>query len=86
MDATIRLLAGTLRPESLESESFTGNALDYPSFTRPGTFRGVAVPPVLLSGDHAKIAQWRREQSRERTSARRRDLLDDAALQGEEGP
>ncbi len=87
MDATIRLLAGALRAESLESESFTDKALDYPSFTRPATFRGVAVPPVLLSGDHAKIAQWRREQSRERTAARRRDLLDGAAaLQGEEGP
>ncbi len=85
MDATIRLLAGTLRPESLQSESFTDGVLDYPSFTRPATFRGVDVPPVLLSGDHAKIAQWRREQSRLRTEARRRDLLDDA-LQGEEGP
>jgi tRNA (guanine37-N1)-methyltransferase len=85
MDATIRLLAGALRPESLESESFSGGMLDYPSFTRPAIFRGVEVPPVLLSGDHAKIAQWRREQSRQRTAARRRDLLGDA-LQGEEGP
>jgi tRNA (guanine37-N1)-methyltransferase len=84
MDATIRLLTGALRPESLESESFTGGMLDYPSFTRPATFRGVDVPSVLLSGDHAKIAQWRREQSRLRTAARRRDLPD--ALQGEEGP
>jgi tRNA (guanine37-N1)-methyltransferase len=86
MDATIRFLAGALRAESLESESFSGGMLDYPSFTRPATFRGVDVPPVLLSGDHAKIAAWRREQSRERTIARRRDLLDDAALQGPEGP
>ena len=60
--------------------------LDYPSFTRPATFRGVDVPPVLLSGDHAKIAQWRREQSRLRTAARRRDLLDDTALQGSGSP
>ncbi|HEY6449236.1 MAG TPA: tRNA (guanosine(37)-N1)-methyltransferase TrmD [Candidatus Cybelea sp.] len=85
MDATVRFLAGALRPESLENESFTAGVLDHPSFTRPATFRGVDVPPVLLSGDHAKIAQWRREQSRLRTAARRRDLLDDA-LQGEEGP
>jgi tRNA (guanine37-N1)-methyltransferase len=85
MDATIRLLPGTLRPQSLESESFSGGRLDYPSFTRPATFRGVDVPPVLLSGDHARIARWRQEQSRLRTAARRRDLLDDA-LQGEEGP
>ena len=85
MDATVRLLAGALRPESLEHESFTGGTLDYPSFTRPASFRGVEVPPVLLSGDHAKIALWRREQSRLRTAARRRDLFDDA-LQGEEAP
>jgi tRNA (guanine37-N1)-methyltransferase len=78
MDATIRLLAGAVRPESLESESFAAGALDYPSFTRPATFRGIDVPAVLLSGDHAKIAQWRREQSRLRTAARRRDLLEGA--------
>ncbi|HET6274365.1 MAG TPA: tRNA (guanosine(37)-N1)-methyltransferase TrmD [Candidatus Cybelea sp.] len=86
MDATVRLLTGTLRPESLASESFAAGLLDYPSFTRPATFRGVDVPAVLLSGDHAKIAQWRREQSRSRTAARRRDLLDDPALQGPEAP
>lgn len=90
MDATIRLLAGVVRPASLESESFTGGLLDYPSFTRPATFRGVDVPPVLLSGDHGRIAEWRREQSRLRTTLRRRDLLkgdpDSRRLQGEEGP
>lgn len=77
IDATVRLLDGALRPASLESESFTGGLLDYPSYTRPAVFRGVAVPDVLLSGDHAKIAAWRREQSRRRTAARRRDLLGD---------
>jgi len=87
MDATIRLVEGVLRPQSLESESFASGMLDYPSFTRPASFRGVDVPAVLLSGDHAKIAKWRREQSRLRTAARRQDLLgDDAALQGDEGP
>ncbi len=89
MDATIRLLPGAVRPDSLASESFAGGTLDYPSFTRPAVFRGVDVPPVLLSGDHAKIARWRREQSRLRTAARRRDLLDalqEDALQGDEGP
>jgi tRNA (guanine37-N1)-methyltransferase len=85
MDATIRLVTGALRPESLESESFAAGMLDYPSFTRPATFRGVDVPAVLLSGNHAKIAQWRREQSRLRTAARRRDLLSNA-LHREEGP
>jgi tRNA (guanine37-N1)-methyltransferase len=86
LDATVRLLAGALRPESLEHESFTAGSLDYPSFTRPPSFRGVDVPAVLLSGDHAKIAAWRREQSRLRTAARRRDLLENASLQGEEAP
>jgi tRNA (guanine37-N1)-methyltransferase len=80
LDATVRLLAGAIRPESLESESFTGGLLDYPSYTRPPVFRGVAVPEVLLSGDHAKIAAWRREESRRRTAARR------TALHGEERP
>lgn len=86
MDATVRLLAGTLRRESLQHESFASGVLDYPSFTRPATFRGVDVPAVLLSGDHAKIAAWRREESRRRTAARRRDLLENASLQGEEAP
>jgi tRNA (guanine37-N1)-methyltransferase len=85
MDATVRLLPGVLRAESLESESFAAGALDYPSFTRPASFRGVDVPEVLLSGNHAKIAQWRREQSRLRTEARRRDLLD-RTLQTPERP
>jgi tRNA (guanine-N1)-methyltransferase len=84
MDATVRLVAGTVRPESLEHESFTAGLLDYPSFTRPAVFRGVEVPPVLLSGDHAKIAEWRREQSRRRTATRRQDLLG-GALHREEG-
>lgn len=74
MDATVRLLEGAVRAESLESESFTAGTLDYPSYTRPAVFRGVAVPEVLLSGNHAAIAAWRREQSRARTRARRPDL------------
>ncbi|MBV8489917.1 MAG: tRNA (guanosine(37)-N1)-methyltransferase TrmD [Candidatus Eremiobacteraeota bacterium] len=85
LDATIRLLAGSIRPESLESESFSGGLLDYPSYTRPAVFRGVSVPDVLLSGDHAKIAQWRREEARRRTAERRSDLLD-ASLRPDERP
>ncbi len=85
MDATVRLVAGVVRAESLENESFAAGTLDYPSFTRPASFRGVEVPEVLLSGNHAKIAQWRREQSRLRTEARRRDLLDET-LHPREGP
>ncbi len=74
LDATTRLLAGAINPESLACESFAQGFLDAPTYTRPATFRGAGVPDVLLSGDHAKIAAWRREQSRERTRARRRDM------------
>ena len=77
IDATVRLLAGAINAESLKSESFTGNLLDAPTYTRPATFRGVDVPAVLLSGDHAKIAAWRRNRSRERTLERRRDLVEE---------
>ncbi len=76
VDATIRLLDGALSAASLESESFGDGLLDAPAYTRPASFRGSNVPPVLLSGDHAKIAAWRREQSRSRTAARRPDLAD----------
>ena len=85
MDAAVRLVPGVIRTESLEHESFAAGTLDYPSFTRPASFRGVDVPDVLLSGNHAKIAQWRREQSRLRTEARRRDLLA-GTLHPQEGP
>lgn len=77
MDATVRLLEGAVRAESVARESFADGAdgrLDYPSYTRPAVFRGVSVPEVLLSGDHAAIAAWRREASRARTRARRPDL------------
>ncbi len=77
IDATVRLVAGAINADSLASESFTGNRLDAPAYTRPAAFRGADVPEVLLSGDHAKIAAWRREQSRARTIARRSDLLAD---------
>jgi tRNA (guanine37-N1)-methyltransferase len=75
MDATVRLVEGAIRPESATAESFRAGLLDHPSYTRPPVFRGVEVPEVLLSGDHARIARWRREQSRARTEARRKDLL-----------
>jgi len=85
LDATVRLLPGVIAPASLEEESFAAGRLDFPSYTRPASFRGVDVPAVLLSGDHAEIAKWRREQSRQRTAGRRQDLLDNA-LQPEEKP
>lgn len=74
VDATIRLVEGVIAAESRAAESFASdpNALDHPAFTRPPVFRGIAVPDVLLSGDHAKIAEWRRERSRERAAGRRK--------------
>ena len=78
MDATARLVEGVIKAESTAAESFgPDGALDYPAYTRPAVFRGVSVPEVLLSGDHAKIAAWRREQSRARTIARRPDSRGD---------
>jgi tRNA (guanine37-N1)-methyltransferase len=76
-DAVIRLLPGVLgADESSEDESFGRYGwLEYPHYTRPAEFRGMRVPDVLLSGDHAGIERWRREQSLVRTAARRPDLL-----------
>jgi tRNA (guanine37-N1)-methyltransferase len=80
IDAVVRLLAGALGDEdSAKDDSFsesTGGGLEYPHYTRPEVFRGMKVPEILLSGDHAKIAQWRRQQSRERTQKKRPDLLE----------
>jgi tRNA (guanine37-N1)-methyltransferase len=78
IDAVVRLLPGALGDEdSSKEESFSEGLLEYPQYTRPEEFRGMKVPGILLSGDHGKIAQWRREQALERTRQRRPDLLDD---------
>ena len=77
LDATIRLIPGAIEAASLEAESFAAGGLDYPVYTRPARFRGIDVPEVLLSGDHKRIAEWRREQSRSRTAARRPDLAEE---------
>ena len=76
-DAVIRLLPGVLGDaESASHDSFGhDNLLDFPQYTRPTEFRGMKVPEVLLSGNHKKIAEWRREQAEIRTIARRPDLL-----------
>jgi tRNA (guanine37-N1)-methyltransferase len=63
------------KTESVEKESFVRDRLDYPHYTRPREYRGLAVPDVLLSGDHARIERWRRARALERTHARRPDLL-----------
>ena len=76
IDAVTRLLPGVLGDESSAvEESFSHGLLEYPQFTRPAEFRGMKVPEVLLSGNHAAIAKWRAEQARLRTSERRPDLL-----------
>lgn len=74
-DAVVRLLPGVLGGEgATEDESFTTGRLEYPQYTRPPVFRGLAVPDILTSGNHAEIAKWRLEQSIARTRARRPDL------------
>jgi tRNA (guanine37-N1)-methyltransferase len=76
IDGMIRLLPGALGNEqSAVTESFSEGLLEHPHYTRPPEFRGLKVPEVLLSGNHSRIAQWRAEQSRSRTKARRPDLL-----------
>ncbi|HUW19537.1 MAG TPA: tRNA (guanosine(37)-N1)-methyltransferase TrmD [Sedimentisphaerales bacterium] len=81
VDAVVRLLPGALGDEdSPKDDSFSEGLLEYPQYTRPEVFRGMKVPDILLSGDHAKIARWRREQAVERTKKRRPDLLDNSRL------
>jgi len=76
IDALTRLLPGALGDEaSAQDESFSHGLLEHPQYTRPAEFRGLKVPEVLLSGNHAEIARWRAEQARARTQARRPDLL-----------
>src|SRR6478609_7050182 len=76
IDAVTRLLPGALGDDqSSHEESFSNGLLEYPQYTRPAEFRGMKVPEVLLSGNHAEIARWRAEQARARTSERRPDLL-----------
>ncbi|AHF01619.1 tRNA (guanine-N1)-methyltransferase [Thiomicrospira aerophila AL3] len=76
MDAVIRLQPGALgHQDSARQDSFSDGLLDCPHYTRPEVVDGKAVPPVLMSGNHAHIAKWRYEQQRQRTQARRPDLL-----------
>jgi tRNA (guanine37-N1)-methyltransferase len=75
IDACVRLLPGVAGNESsLAEESFAGDLLEYPHYTRPRLWEGHAIPEVLLSGDHEKIAKWRREQAEKITKERRPDL------------
>jgi len=76
IDAVIRLLPGAIDDASTAEESFAEGLLEYPQYTRPPSFRGMDVPSILTSGDHAAVARWRHERARERTRERRPDLLD----------
>jgi tRNA (guanine37-N1)-methyltransferase len=85
VDAMARLLPGVVGDErSVAHDSFARGLLDFPQFTRPAVFRGMAVPPVLLSGHHGEIERWRRRQALARTLERRPDLLEHAHLNPED--
>jgi tRNA (guanine37-N1)-methyltransferase len=83
IDAAVRYLPGALNdPDSAHQDSFAGGLLDCPHYTRPESLEGLEVPDILLSGHHARIAQWRREQALRVTCARRPDLIDRARREG----
>lgn len=85
IDAVARLIPGVLgSDESSEDESFSSGLLEYPQYTRPREYRGMEVPEVLLSGDHAKINRWRREQAIELTLKRRPEMLEHVELDKKE--
>jgi tRNA (guanine37-N1)-methyltransferase len=84
IDAVLRLLPGAIDEASTTEESFAAGLLEYPQYTRPATFDGVAVPPVLVSGHHEQVRRWRLRESLRRTLERRPDLLEGRPLSGEE--
>ncbi|MBN2651666.1 MAG: tRNA (guanosine(37)-N1)-methyltransferase TrmD [Spirochaetales bacterium] len=75
IDSVYRLIDGVISKESLAEESFSDNLLEYPQYTRPEEFRGLKVPPILLSGNHAEIDKWRKEKRIEKTIKNRPELL-----------
>ena len=76
IDSTVRLLDGVINSESLKSESFEDGMLDYPMYTKPREYRGMSVPDVLISGDHAKIDAWRKEMKEKKTKESRPDIME----------
>ncbi len=76
IDAVSRLIPGVITADSLDSESFSNNLLEYDQYTRPAEYNGLKVPDILLSGHHANIDKWRKENSLENTKRNRPDLLD----------
>ena len=77
VDSITRLIPGVINSESLDSESFNDNYLDYPMYTKPYEYRGMKVPDVLVGGDHKKIDEWRRIEREKKTKDKRPDLLGD---------
>ncbi len=75
IDSVVRLIDGVITKDSLESESFNDNLLDYPTYTKPAEYRGLKVPDVLISGNHELINKWREEKKIEKTKNKRPDLL-----------
>ncbi|SDQ61199.1 tRNA (guanosine(37)-N1)-methyltransferase TrmD [Virgibacillus salinus] len=85
IDSVVRLLPDVLgNKESAPEDSFSTGLLEHPHYTRPANFRGMKVPDILLSGDHAKIEAWRRKESLKRTYERRRELIDKHSLSDED--
>jgi tRNA (guanine37-N1)-methyltransferase len=84
IDAVIRLLPGAIHAASTDEESFSSGLLEYPQYTRPASFQGREVPPVLVSGDHGAVDRWRIRESLRRTIERRPDLLDEDRLSARE--
>lgn len=75
IDSTVRLIDGVITKESLDSESFDDNLLDYPTYTKPAEYNGLKVPEVLISGNHELIKKWREEKRIEKTKEKRPDLM-----------
>jgi tRNA (guanine37-N1)-methyltransferase len=84
VDAVARLVPGVIDAASVAEESHDAGLLEYPQYTRPAEFRGLRVPPVLLSGHHAQIARWRRDEAIKRTARQRPELLAEAGLTAKE--
>ncbi|HET8586870.1 MAG TPA: tRNA (guanosine(37)-N1)-methyltransferase TrmD [Candidatus Limnocylindria bacterium] len=84
IDAVARLVPGVIEAASHEGDSFATGLLEHPQYTRPASFRGRDVPPVLVSGDHGAVERWRRREALRRTLQRRPDLLVDAPLSDED--
>jgi tRNA (guanine37-N1)-methyltransferase len=85
IEAVARLVTGVIgNRDSLDEESFAAGLLEYPQYTRPGEFRGLKVPEILLSGDHARVAAWRREMAITKTARVRPELLESAELTEQE--